>query len=183
MNLPNKLTVARMLAIPAIVALMMVGGRVCGFIVIGLFLLASFTDYLDGQIARRRDLITDFGKFMDPIADKLLITAVMIMMVEMGIMQGWVLVLFVAREFIVSGLRLVAAVKGCVLAAGKLGKLKTVSQMFALTAALLIYYTMGGAVATWLKTLSDALIYLALALSLWSGADYIIKNREFISEM
>lgn len=97
MNLPNRLTVARALAIPAIVVLMMIGGRACGLVAVALFAAASFTDYLDGRIARARGLVTDFGKFMDPIADKLLVTAVMIMMVDMRLMAGWVLILFVAR--------------------------------------------------------------------------------------
>lgn len=183
MNLPNKLTVARMLAIPAIVALMMAGGRACGMAAVVLFALASFTDFLDGHIARSRGLVTDFGKFMDPIADKLLVTAVMIMMVERSLMAGWVLTLFVAREFIVSGLRLVAAGKGVVLAAGKLGKLKTVCQMAALIVSLSVYYLSMGAPAQAWHIASQVLIYAALALSVWSGADYIWRNRGIISQM
>ncbi len=183
MNLPNKLTVTRALMIPAIVVLMMVGGRVCGLIAVVLFAVASFTDYLDGHIARSRGLVTDFGKFMDPIADKLLVTAVMIMMVESGLMAGWMLVIFVAREFIVSGLRLVAAGKGIVLAAGKLGKIKTATQMAALIVTLTFYYVMGGAPLMWMQILSGILIYMALVFSVWSGADYIVRNRQVIADM
>ncbi len=183
MNLPNKLTVTRALMIPAIVVLMMVGGRACGLIAVVLFALASFTDYLDGHIARSRGLVTDFGKFMDPIADKLLVTAVMIMMVENGLMAGWMLVIFVAREFIVSGLRLVAAGKGIVLAAGKLGKIKTATQMAALIATLTFFYIMGGAPLFWMRILSGILIYMALVFSVWSGADYLVRNRHVIEDM
>lgn len=183
MNLPNKLTVARALTIPAIVALMMAGGSACGFAAVALFAAASFTDFLDGHIARSRGMVTDFGKFMDPIADKLLVTAVMIMMVEQQLMAGWMLVLFVAREFIVSGLRLVAAGKGIVLAAGKLGKLKTVAQMIALIVTLVVHYAFGDTAAQYLNVLTEGLMYLALALSVWSGADYIVRNRDVIAEM
>lgn len=183
MNLPNRLTLARALAIPAIVALMMAGGRVCGLTATALFVLASATDYLDGRIARSRGLVTDFGKFMDPIADKLLVTAVMIMMVERALMPGWALVAFVAREFVVSGLRLVAAGKGRVLAAGKLGKLKTALQMAAITFTLAAHYASGEAMSPGLSAASAVMIYASLALALWSGADYIARNREFISQM
>ena len=148
-----------------------------------LFAAASFTDFLDGHIARSRGLVTDFGKFMDPIADKLLVTAVMIMMVERGLMAGWILVIFVAREFIVSGLRLVAAGKGTVLAAGKLGKLKTATQMAALIVSLTCYYAMDGAPLEWMQILSNALIYLALIFSVWSGTDYLVRNRSGIADM
>lgn len=183
MNLPNKLTMMRMCMIPVIVLLMMAGGRACGLIAVLLFAVASFTDFLDGHIARSRGLVTDFGKFMDPIADKLLVTAVMIMMVERGLMAGWILVIFVAREFIVSGLRLVAAGKGTVLAAGKLGKIKTATQMAALIVALSCYYAMDGAPLAWMQVLSDALIYLALIFSVWSGTDYLVRNRSVIADM
>ena len=183
MNLPNRLTMMRVCMIPVIVALMMAGGRACGLIAVLLFAAASFTDFLDGQIARSRGLVTDFGKFMDPIADKLLVTAVMIMMVERGLMAGWILVIFVAREFIVSGLRLVAAGKGTVLAAGKLGKLKTATQMAALIVSLTCYYAMDGAPLEWMQILSNALIYLALIFSVWSGTDYLVRNRSVIADM
>ena len=176
MNLPNRLTLARVIAIPAIVALMMIGGRVCGLTAAVLFVAASLTDYLDGHIARSRGLVTDFGKFMDPIADKLLVTAVMIMMVERALMPGWVLVVFVAREFIVSGLRLVAAGKGRVLAAGKLGKLKTATQIVAIVAVLLNNYPF----STFGFPMADILMILAAILTLWSGVDYILKCRHFL---
>lgn len=182
MNLPNKLTLARALMIPAIVALMMIGGRACGLISVALFAAASLTDYLDGRIARSRGLVTDFGKFMDPIADKLLVTAVMIMMVERQLMSGWALTLFVAREFIVSGLRLVAAGKGVVLAAGKLGKAKTACQMAALIVSLTLYYATGCAPDMWMTAVSQVLIYVSLVLSVWSGADYVARNRSLISQ-
>ena len=181
MNLPNKLTLARIAAVPAIVALMYAGGTACGLIAVALFLAASATDFLDGHIARSRGLVTDFGKLMDPIADKLLVTSVMIMMTELGLLPGWMLVLFVGREFAVSGLRLVAAGKGRVLAAGMSGKAKTVAQMIALTASLLMYYL--GAPEDALRTAVLALNGVALALSLFSGGEYIWNNRDVISDM
>ena len=182
MNLPNRLTMARVAMIPAIVGLMMAGGKLWGLMALGLFIAASITDFFDGRIARRDGLITDFGKFMDPIADKLLVTAVMIMLTECGVLPGWMLVIFVAREFMISGLRLVAAGKGHVLAAGRLGKIKTATQMVALIITMALYYSMGGMTPE-TYAISMALLGVALFFSVWSGIDYMYRNWDMISDM
>ena len=131
MNLPNKLTILRMILIVPFVVLMLlpVGGAAGKWIALALFVIASMTDWLDGYIARRDNLVTTFGKFMDPLADKLLVCAAMICLVEMGKIPAWIVIIIMSREFIISGFRLVASDKGVVIAASYWGKFKTVSQM------------------------------------------------------
>ena len=128
MNLPNKLTIARIALIPVLVILMYVEGPVAQYAAAAVFALASFTDFLDGHIARSQGIVTDLGKFLDPIADKLLVLSCYIMLVWQGLLPAFVVILILARELCVDGLRLIAVTKGKVIAAGKLGKLKTVSQ-------------------------------------------------------
>ena len=186
MNLPNRLTLARVIAIPAIVALMMIGGRVCGLTAAVLFVAFSLFQDLMFTAKTMLGITALFNVILCLLWHgniKTLYSRVMIMMVERALMPGWVLVVFVAREFIVSGLRLVAAGKGRVLAAGKLGKLKTASQMAALTVTLVGYYALDGQMTPWLSAVSDALIYVALVLAVWSGVDYLVRNREFIAQM
>lgn len=155
MNLPNKITVARILLIPIMIIIPFFGlenivfGNVTlsNFIVLIIFLVASFTDFLDGYLARKNNLVTTFGKFLDPIADKLLVLAALIMLVEQGIIPGWIPIIIAAREFIVSGIRMLAAGEGNVIAASWLGKVKTVSQMVAISLAFLG----SGAFMAWTK--------------------------------
>ncbi|MBQ6686213.1 MAG: CDP-diacylglycerol--glycerol-3-phosphate 3-phosphatidyltransferase, partial [Firmicutes bacterium] len=128
MNLPNKLTIIRMIAVPFFIALYMMGMALPAVI---LFILASLTDMLDGQIARKHNLVTNFGKIMDPLADKILVYSAFCMMVEDGTVPGWMMIVILAREFVVSGMRTVAASEGIVVAAGMSGKIKTVLQMIA----------------------------------------------------
>ncbi|MBQ3931694.1 MAG: CDP-diacylglycerol--glycerol-3-phosphate 3-phosphatidyltransferase, partial [Firmicutes bacterium] len=128
MNLPNKLTIARVICVPIFVVLYAFGLNIPALIV---FIIASITDYFDGKIARERNLITNFGKIMDPLADKVLVYAAFCMFIDKGIMPGWMLIIILAREFAVSGMRTVAASQGTVVAAGMTGKIKTVLQMFA----------------------------------------------------
>ena len=132
MNLPNKLTVLRVIMVPFFVFFMLtdVGGPANKWIALVLFCVASLTDMLDGKIARARNLVTNFGKFMDPLADKLLVCSAMICMIPLGKLQAWFVIIIIAREFIISGFRLVAADNGIVIAASYWGKFKTVSQMF-----------------------------------------------------
>lgn len=145
MNLPNKITVARMLLIPIMIIVPYLGfnnilfGSVTigSFITLIIFLIASFTDFLDGYLARKNNLVTTFGKFLDPIADKLLVLSALIMLVEQGIIPGWIPIIIAAREFIVSGIRMLAAGDGKVIAASWYGKVKTVSQMVAISLAFL----------------------------------------------
>lgn len=129
MNLPNKLSLMRVGLVPVLVALMYPNNEVCRWLAIAVFAAASFTDFLDGHIARSRHLVTDFGKFVDPLADKLLVLSALMMLCHKGLMVTWVVILILARELAVDGLRMIAVGKGKVIAAGKLGKLKTVSQI------------------------------------------------------
>ena len=136
MNLPNKLTVLRIVLIPVFMGVLYWGFPGAQYVALAVFIVASFTDYLDGYIARRDHLVTDFGKFADPLADKMLVTAAMLWFVEIGQMPAWVLLIVLVREFAVSGLRMVASQKGSVIAAGWSGKVKTASTMVGLCAMM-----------------------------------------------
>ena len=185
MNLPNKLTMLRILMVPFFVIAVALPGWQSQVVALVLFIIASLTDLLDGKIARSRNLVTDFGKFMDPIADKLLVMSALIMLVEDGRMPGWVCMLILAREFIVSGFRLVAASKGTVIAAGIWGKLKTVSQMIYIPMALFLIpmkQVDPEAHDIW-EILTDIMMYVSLALACWSGFLYVWLNRDYIKDM
>ena len=185
MNLPNKLTLLRVCMIPFFVVFARMNAFWAQCVAVGIYALACITDTLDGRIARSRNLITDFGKFMDPIADKLLVMSALIVLTAQGRMPDWVCILMLAREFLVSGFRLVAVENGRVIAAGPLGKLKTVFQMIATIALMLLAPVAGeqpllGSVG---QTLANVLMYIALALTVVSGADYLIRNRDCIKDM
>ena len=184
MNLPNKLTLLRVCMIPFFVVLARIGALWAQCAAVGIYALACLTDMLDGRIARSRNLVTNFGKFMDPIADKLLVMSAMIVLTAQGRMPDWVCILMLGREFLVSGFRLVAVESGTVIAAGPLGKLKTVFQMLSTIALMLLVPAagepllgQGGA------TFARVLMYIALALTVVSGADYILRNRDCIRDM
>lgn len=178
-NIANKLTVLRMILVPVFVVLFMAPlvpqpwNRYFAFII---FALASYTDRLDGKLARERGLITNFGKFMDPLADKLLVISALICFVENGQMAGWVLIILVGREFIISGFRLVAASQGTVIAAGIWGKLKTVVQMVMVLVMILNFDW------TWYQILIQVLIWLSVILTILSLVDYIWNNRSVLTE-
>ena len=185
MNLPNKLTMLRILLVPFFVVFVYFEKYpVCQVLALVLFISASITDLLDGRIARSRNLVTDFGKFMDPIADKLLAMSAFVTLVEQQRMPGWVCILMLAREFIISGFRLVAAGGGKVIAAAMLGKLKTVFQMSA-TVALMLLVPVSGAplLGHFGVVLANVLMYIAVVLTIVSGAEYIIKNYDCIRDM
>ena len=171
MNLPNKLTILRVIMIPFFVFFLLsgVGGSASKWIALVIFAAASITDTLDGYIARRDNLITDFGKFMDPLADKLLVCSAMICMIPLGKLQAWFVIVIIAREFIISGFRLVAADNDIVIAASYWGKFKTVSQMFML---ILLIADLGGA----FNMIAQVLIWVSLVLTIVSLIDYIAKN-------
>ena len=177
MNLPNKLTLLRVVLIPVFVVLLLLEGgqndtlRIAALIV---FCFASFTDFLDGQIARRNNLVTNFGKFMDPLADKLLVCSALICMIELGQLPSWYVITVIAREFIISGFRLVAADNGIVIAASWWGKFKTTFQM--LTVILLILNIPA------LHTVTLIIAGVAFVLTLVSLLDYIAKNYKVITE-
>ena len=177
MNLPNKLTVLRVILIPFFLIALMVEAIPYGkWIAVGIFIIASLTDMLDGQIARKHNLITNFGKFMDPLADKLLVCSAMIALIELDRIPAWVVIIIIAREFIISGFRLVASDNGIVIAAGWWGKVKTVVQMVMI---IFVMCNFGGNVVS---IIENILIYAALALTVISLVDYLVKNKGVLSE-
>ena len=172
MNLPNKLTIFRVILEIPFVALMLNGYDLWA---VAVFIIASLTDLLDGKIARKYNLITDFGKFMDPLADKLLVCAAMICLVEMGRLPAWMVIVIISREFIISGFRLVASDNGVVIAASYWGKFKTTFQMLMIIVLILNLggvFDMIGLVLTW----------IALILTVVSLIDYLVKNKQVILE-
>lgn len=177
MNLPNKLTVLRVVMVPFFVFFMLtdVGGEANKWISLVLFCVASFTDFLDGQIARKENLVTNFGKFMDPLADKLLVCSAMICLIEMGKLSAWIVIIIIAREFIISGFRLVASDSGIVIAASYWGKFKTVFQMAMIIALILDF---GGA----FDVVELILIWVSVALTIISLIDYIVKNKQVLTQ-
>ena len=176
MNLPNRLTLLRVLLVPVMVLCLSFGTRPWNLIGAGVFAAASLTDWFDGRIARKRGLITDFGKFLDPLADKLLVLATMVMLSVQHLLPGWLVVLVLARELALDGLRMIAVQKGQVIAAGQLGKIKTASQMVYL---LLILLTSLSATGTWYMWILTAWIAL---ITLWSGTDYFLKAGSVLGD-
>lgn len=176
MNTPNKLTMLRVILIPFFVFFMLssVAGEAGKWIALAIFVVASLTDTLDGYLARRDNLVTNFGKFMDPLADKLLVCSAMICLVEMGRLSAWIVIIIIGREFIISGFRLIASDNGIVIAASYWGKIKTVCQMIMV---ILLIADLGSSFAV----AEQILIYLSLALTVISLADYLYKNRQVLS--
>jgi len=190
MNLPNKITISRIFLIPVFIIILTIpvdwGQLESGVyeipvthLVAGIiFLVASITDWLDGYIARKYNLITNMGKFLDPLADKLLVSAAFILTVEMGLAPAWIVIVIISREFAVTGLRLVASGEGIVLAASNMGKLKTASQIIAIALLLLHNYPF----AFLNFPLDMIMLYIALILTAWSGIDYFIKNAHVMRD-
>lgn len=177
MNLPNKLTVLRVIMIPFFVFFMLtdMAGGASKWIALALFIIASFTDTLDGYLARKHNLVTNFGKFMDPLADKLLVSAAMICLVATGDLPSWIVIIIISREFIISGFRLIASDNGIVIAASYWGKFKTVSQMVMIVVLIADF---GGV----FDIVGQALIWIALILTVVSLVDYIAKNKEILTK-
>lgn len=177
MNLPNKLTVLRIIMVPFFVLFMLtdLGGSANKWIALVLFCVASLTDMLDGKIARARNLVTNFGKFMDPLADKLLVCSAMICLIPLGKLDAWIVIVIIAREFIISGFRLVASDSGIVIAASYWGKFKTVSQMFMI---ILLIADLGGM----FDVIGTVLIWVSLILTVVSLIDYVAKNKEVLTQ-
>ena len=173
MNLPNKLTLLRIVMILPFLLVLYLDVPYAQYIALAIFILASLTDMLDGQIARKRNLIIDFGKFADPLADKMLVTAAMLWFVEIGQMPGWALLIVIVREFAVSGLRMIASEKGRVIAAGWSGKVKTASTMVCVVLMFL-------PIPPWLNT---ACIAVIVVTTIWSGVEYFAKNRDVMRTM
>ena len=177
MNLPNKLSLARALMIPVMVALMCFDSRVCMLLAAAVFGAAAYTDYLDGHIARKQGLVTDFGKFIDPVADKLLNLSAMVMLTRSGLMPHWIVIVTLARELCVDGLRMVAVGQGKVIAAGWLGKVKTTSQIVLVLWLLLTGLPVGR------NFFSSLIAAWVVIITLWSGVDYFVKNIDCVKNV
>ena len=178
MNLPNKLTILRVCMIPFFVFFLMTDflGDAGKYVATAIFVIASFTDMLDGKIARKYNLVTNFGKFMDPIADKLLVCSALICFIELGKISSIIVLVIIAREFIIGGFRNVAADKGVVIAAGYWGKLKTVVQMVMIVVVLLDIPFAA------FEILEQVLIWASLVLTVVSLIDYLVKNKDVLKE-
>ncbi|MGM9924061.1 MAG: CDP-diacylglycerol--glycerol-3-phosphate 3-phosphatidyltransferase [Bacillus sp. (in: firmicutes)] len=186
MNLPNKITVSRICLIPVFVLFMLVDFKF-GNIAVGsyeipiehvigalIFIFASVTDWIDGHLARKHNLVTNFGKFLDPLADKLLVSSALIVLVELGLAPSWIVIIIISREFAVTGLRLILAGNGEVVAANMLGKIKTWTQIIAVSALLLHNLPFE------LIDFPFAIIalWISMFFTVWSGWDYFVKNKE-----
>lgn len=172
MNLPNKLTILRMIMIVPFVVVMLADVPAGKWIALALFIVASLTDFVDGYLARKYNLVTNFGKFMDPLADKLLVCSALICLLELGQIPAWMVIVIIAREFIISGFRLVASDNGVVIAASYWGKFKTVSQMAAVVLLILNIPE--------LAVIANVILWVAIALTVISLVDYIIKNKDVL---
>ena len=177
MNTPNKLTVARMILVPFLVLFMLtdLGGEANRYIALAIFVVASVTDWFDGKLARKYNLVTNFGKFMDPLADKLLVCSAMICFVGLRTLEPWIVIIIVAREFIISGFRLVAAEGGTVIAAGIWGKYKTAITMITI---IFMIPNFGGPTV---HIIEQIMIYLSLALTVISLVDYLVHNKSVLA--
>ncbi|OUO90955.1 CDP-diacylglycerol--glycerol-3-phosphate 3-phosphatidyltransferase [Cloacibacillus sp. An23] len=176
-NLPNMLSLFRVILVPVILVFLTLRGQLGSFmglnvgdlIAAAVFIVASITDAVDGYIARKRNIVTNLGKFIDPLADKILVIAVLTALVELHRFPAWMVVVIISREFIVSGLRMVAASEGVVIAASKGGKLKTVTQIIGI---ILLLFNIPGAMAV---------MWLAVVLTVWSGIEYIRNSMDLLS--
>lgn len=177
MNLPNMLTLGRMILVPVFMVAILCAIPSGSYWAALIFIIASFTDFLDGYLARKNNQVTNFGKIMDPLADKLLVAAALISLVQLGDVPAWIAILILGREFAVTGLRSVAAAEGIVVAASKLGKFKTVTQMI----ALILLILKSNVVAVTGYNIGMVFLYLALFMTLYSGIDYFVKVGKKIS--
>ena len=188
LNLPNILTLCRIGAVPLLVILLFSDGPTASFWAAAVFSLASLTDWLDGYLARKWEVVTVLGKFLDPLADKLIVMAALIMMIPMGRVPAWAVFLILAREIVITGLRSIASSEGIVIAASDLGKYKTIFQMVAIIGLLLHYdyhWFFGLQWNLFLVNMHNAGIfffYISLLLTLWSGGDYLVKFFKVIAK-
>ena len=200
MNLPNKITISRILLIPIFIIVLYLPIPYREIIALAIFIIAAATDGIDGHIARSRNLVTNFGKFLDPLADKLLVTAALVALVGMQRIPSWIVTVIIAREFAVTGIRLLAVGEGRVIAASMLGKIKTVTQIIAISLLLIDTYTLGAqdvfmvekikTVVTGLlqapsimgvvSILSTIMVIVATFTTLYSCYDYIVKNVDVL---
>ena len=177
MNLPNKLTVLRVIMIPFFVAALLYDGGAnqnMRYVAAALFIIASLTDMLDGKIARKYNLVTNFGKFMDPLADKLLVCSALICMIELRELPAWIVIIIISREFIISGFRLIASDNGVVIAASYWGMFKTTFQMVMICLMIANFPQ--------LQILTDIIMWIALILTVVSLIDYLVKNKDVMKD-
>ncbi len=195
MNLPNKLTILRVIMVPFFVVFLLMTPQYMWFkwIAFALFVIASLTDLLDGYLARKYHLVTNFGKFMDPLADKLLVSAALICLTEIGSIPAWMTIVIISREFIISGFRLIAAEKGVVIAAGKLGKWKTAATMVTLAVLMLVVnahglgyqdptQSAGTGAFLYLSIAGEVLLWISVILTIVSLIDYLVKNKDVMKD-
>lgn len=181
MNLPNKLTLVRVMMIPFFVFFMLADisdtiGDAGKYIAVAIFIVASMTDWFDGYLARKNNLVTNFGKFMDPLADKLLVCSALICLVELNSLAAWIVIVIISREFIISGFRLVASDNGVVIAASYWGKFKTTFQMVMIIMLILDFSN------KYMQYLTTAVTYIAVILTVISLIDYLVKNWSVVGE-
>ena len=176
MNLPNKLTMGRIFAIPVFIVVFLLDYRYAAAVI---FILAALTDMLDGHIARKNNLVTNFGKLMDTMADKLLVMSALICLSQVGDVPGWMVIVILGREFIITGMRQVAAAQGIVIAAGTTGKIKTITQMIAIP--LLILENWPFSLFSFDLPMDQIFLWIALVMTVVSGTEYIVKNKKLFS--
>jgi CDP-diacylglycerol---glycerol-3-phosphate 3-phosphatidyltransferase len=189
MNLPNRLTIFRLLLTFPFVAALSLDFPGAKFVALGLFITSSVTDYADGYIARKFKLITDFGKLMDPLVDKIMTMSAFVCLVSLGSVPAWAVIIILSREFLITGLRLIAAVRGKVLPAERLGKLKTVWQIVTILYCLVLVAfldqfgrLLNPPTVTSLNVVALMLVFLTVGLTLWSGISYFANNWDLVSE-
>ena len=192
MNLPNKLTLMRIILVPFFVAALLIPFPLHNLTALIIFAAASITDLLDGKIARKHNLVTDFGKFADPLADKILVLAALLCFVQNGLCDCVAVILVLLREFSVTSVRLIAASKGKVIAANIWGKIKTVTQMIAIIGIFCsraadeftaVFTFIPSFIGSWLMILSNVVLYTAVAATIFSGARYMYDAREFFKDL
>lgn len=186
MNTPNKLTLLRVLLVPFFIFFLLMPGIPYNYLIaLVIFVVASLTDWFDGKLARKHDLVTNFGKFLDPLADKILVTAALLCMQALGLCNVVAVIIIIFREFLVTSLRLIAVEGGVVIAASIWGKVKTAFTMFAMTVVFVLLALQDASLLTsWnLPLISDVLMWIAAALTLLSGAHYLWKNRSLVNTM
>ena len=189
MNLPNKLTMLRIILTPVFLAVLYWGFPGADYMALAIFIIASLTDLMDGKIARKYNLVTDFGKFADPLADKILVVAALLWFVETGRMSAWMVMIVVTREFAVSGLRMIASDKGRVIAAGWSGTVKTAATRVCLIVMLLlgpqIAWAASGPLTAvpvgWLRWIDPVCVWVIVLTTLYSGVEYFVNNRDVIA--
>ena len=180
MNTPNKITISRILLIPIFLVFLMQQSTLSSYIALVIFIIASATDGVDGFIARKNNLVTNFGKFIDPLADKLLVASALITFVGLGYMPAWTVIVIISREFIITSLRLVAVSQGKVIAAGMSGKIKTVVQIVTISVIIICSVSPFNINGFTEQTVIQIVVYVCVIVTVYSGIVYLVRNWSFI---